>query len=182
MVNVAILTMVILSQPVSIPMVYGLAECSSWPINKEQLESNGISVVAIREGNGRVLVRLKHKSSGRKVNAVAFNLGQREVGWTFWSVRSPTSIAIMIAESPECRIAVTYQQALSSWTTEAKDWLKEKSTCLGVATWRGRSYTMWPCSWSISRSGEGTITSIDAVGPGVMMGGSLVDASGYISP
>lgn len=177
MIDATILALAILSQPAPIPMTYGVAECSGWPLTAGQLSDDGIKVLGVHQSTGRVMVRLLHVASKRRAHMVAFKLGSRETGWTVWSIRAPTRIAALIAASPLCRVTATYQQVLS-WPQAARDWLAERSTCYGAATWRGQSYAVWPCIWSTERSGEGSVSSLAGIGPGIEAGGSGAEAAG----
>ena len=148
-----IVALAILSQPAPVPMVYGLAECSGWPLTASQLAADGIRVQSVRARPRRIMARLIHPATRRRANLVAHRIGSRETGWTVWSVRAPSRVAALIAASPLCRQVATYQQALS-WPQAARDWLTSRSTCYGAATWRARPYSAWPCSWTTTRAGE----------------------------
>ncbi len=177
MIQVTALALAILSQPAPVPMVYGIMECSEWPLTQGQLASDGIRVVSVHQAPGRRWARLEHPASGRRANFVAFRLGSREAGWSVWSVRAPSTIRSMLASSPVCRVALTYDQ-VRALPAAQRDWIAARSTCYGAATWRGRSYSVWPCSWSTERAGEGSVTNWAAVGPGVLAGGSGAEAAG----
>lgn len=173
----AIIALAILSQPAPVPMVYGIAECSGWPLTAGELADDGIRVEGVHQRAGRVMVRLLHPSTGRRAHLVAHRLGSREAGWSVWSVRAPTRVAALIAASPACRVSLTYDQ-VRSLPAAQRDWIAARSTCYGAATWRGRAFTVWPCIWSSERAGQGTVSTWAAVGPGVLAGGSGAEAAG----
>lgn len=177
MINTAILTLALLSQPAPVPMTYGIAECSGWPLGVEQLSDDGISVDGVHVRPRRVMVRLRHVAKGRRAHLVAHRLGSREEGWSVWSVRAPARVAALIAASDKCRVTATYQQVLQ-WPQAARDWVAARSTCYGAATWRGRAYSVWPCIWSSERAGQGSVSNLAGIGPGVMAGGSGAVAAG----
>lgn len=171
----AVISLAILSQPVPVPLVYGVAECSGWPLTKNQLAADGILVQSVHVRANRVMARLYHPATKRRAHLVAHRVGSREAGWTVWSLRAPSAVAQLIAASPACRIATSYQQVMT-WPVAAKVWLADRSTCYGEATWRGRAYVSWPCIWATDRAG--TVTSLDGIGPGVTAGGSGAAAAG----
>jgi len=173
----AIIALAILSQPAPVPMVYGVVECSSWPLSRGQLADDGIRVLSVHQRARRVMARLYHPATKRRANLVAFRLGSREAGWTVWSVRAPSRVAAMIAASPVCRAAYTYAQVVGL-PVAVRNWIAERSTCYGAATWRGRAYSVWPCRWSITRSGQGSVSNLAGIGPGVMAGGDGAAAAG----
>lgn len=176
-----VIALAILSQPAPVPMTYGLAECSAWPLTRGQLADDGIRVQSVHVKPRRVMARLVHAATGRRGHLVAHKLGSREAGWAVWSIRAPSRVAALIAASPDCRVVATYQQAMA-WPTAARDWLAERSTCYGAATWRGRAYSVWPCVWSTDRVGQGSVSNLAGIGPGVLAGGSGRIAAGVEDP
>jgi hypothetical protein len=172
-----VVALAILSQPAPIPMTYGIAECSSWPLSRAQLADDGIRVQSVHLRAGRVTAHLLHPTAGRRAHLVAHRIGSREAGWSVWSIRGPSRVTALIAASPACRVTATYAQVMG-WPTAARDWLTARSTCYGSATWRGRVYSVWPCIWSTERAGQGSITNLAGIGPGVMAGGSGAVAAG----
>jgi hypothetical protein len=182
--HTAVLALAILSapaRPAQVPLVYWLTECSAWPLSPAQLADDGIRVDWVRVRPGRVSVHLSHRATRRRAMLEAHRLGSREAGWSVWSIRGPVSIRRLMADSPLCRIVATYTQA-RDWPAVAKAWLQARSTCYGSATWRGRVYTVWPCRWSTERAGQGTVTQVDGIGPGVLQGGSGRIAAGVTDP
>ena len=168
----------VLSQPAPVPTSYWLAECNGWPLSRAQVVGQGIRVVSVHKRARRVLVRLDHPATRRRAHLVAHRLGSREAGWSVWSVRGPTRVrTLMAASSSTCRVVATYTQA-RSWPAAVKSWLAARSTCYGSATWRGRPFVSWPCRWATERAGQGTITNLAAIGPGVLAGGSGAAAAG----
>jgi|GEM_PF-6343233 len=175
--SAAIIALAILSQPAPVPMTYGIVECNGWPLSVGQVTDDGIRVVSNHVRISRAMTRLVHVATKRRANMVAHKIGSRETGWTVWSIRTPTRVAALIAASPACRVALTYAQVIQlapAW----RNWIAERSTCYGSATWRGRAYSVWPCVWSTSRAGHGSITNLAAIGPGVIAGGSGAEAAG----
>jgi len=177
MIHTAILALAILSQPAPVPMTYGIVECNGWPLAVGTVTDDGIRVVSNHIRNDRAMTRLLHVATGRRANMVAFKIGSREVGWTVWSIRTPSRVAALIAASPACRVALTYAQVIGL-APAMRNWIAARSTCYGSATWRGRAYSVWPCIWSTERAGEGSITNLSGIGPGVMAGGSGAAAAG----
>ena len=175
-----LIAIAILSSPAPVPTSYGVVECSGWPLSRGQLHASGIRVVRVHQRPGRVLVRLDRPATRQRANLVAFRLGSREAGWTVWSVRGPTVVLQMIASSPKCRNALTYKQ-VRQLPTAWRNWIAERSTCYGSATWRGRAFTVWPCVWSTSRAGQGSISNLAGIGPGILAGGSGLEAAGVTS-
>jgi len=164
--------------PAPVAMSYWIAECNGWPLAKSDLADDGIRVDRVSSRPGRVTVRLSHPATRRRAHLVAHRLGSREAGWSVWSVRGPTAVGKLMKASDKCRVVATYTQA-RSWPKAARDWLLERSTCYGSATWRGRVYRVWPCVWSTERAGQGSITNLAAIGPGVIAGGSGAAAAGF---
>jgi hypothetical protein len=164
-------------RPARVPLVYWLAECSVWPLSPAQLADDGIRVDWVRTHPERVSVHLSHRATRRRAMLAAHRLGSRETGWSVWSIRGPVSIKRLMVDAPACRVVSTYAAA-AVWSAPAVDWLQARSTCYGSATWRGRVYTVWPCRWSTERAGQGTVTQVDGIGPGVLQGGSGRIAAG----
>lgn len=176
-INTAILTLAILSQPAPVPMVYGIVDCNGWPLAVGQVTDDGIRVVANHIRAGRATTRLLHVASGVRANMVAHKLGSTGDGYTAWTVRVPARVAALVAASPACRLAITYAQ-IGTLTVAQRNWIAARSTCYGAATWRGRAYKVWPCIWSTERASEGSVTTLSGIGPGIMSGGSGAEAAG----
>lgn len=182
MTSAAILALTILSapvQPAQVPLSYWLAECSSWPMVRGELADTGIRVQSLKVTPGRVSAYLRHPQTRQRAAFRAIRLGSREAGWSVWSIRGPAAISRLMASSAACRVVATYTD-VRSWPVAARQWLQARSTCYGSATWRGRSYASWPCRWATERAGQGTVTQIDGIGPGVLQGGSGAEAAGVI--
>ncbi len=177
----ALITIAILSQPAPLPKTYAVAECQGFPLTRDQLSDDEIKVVAVHNKGRRVAALLRKVGTKRRAILVAYRLGSREAGWTVWSIRGPTRVLKLIQDSPNCRASGTYKQAMN-WPTAPLNWLKRRSVCHGVATWRGKAFTVWPCGWEATRPGDGTVTTLTGIGPGVMSGGNIYDAAGVDRP
>jgi hypothetical protein len=172
----AVVLMVQLTTLPPVPRSYWLAECSAWPITMDDLP-DGVQLTKIRVRPGHVWALFVKPSTRQRGVLEAYRLGSREQGWSIWSVRGPTVARDVMAVSPACRVVATYQQVMA-WSAPARDWLAARSTCYGSATWRGRNYNVWPCRWSTERIGQGSVSALIGIGPGVMYGGSGREAAG----
>jgi hypothetical protein len=122
---------------------------------------------AMNRGNMR---RLDYEMAGRRVHGVTHRLGSQRSGWSWYAVRGPVPLRAELALAG-CRV-VPYTTAKSE-PPPVNAWLEAAGmTCCGAATWRGRAFTSWPCSWTTEREGQGTVTRLDGYGPGVVGGRS----------
>lgn len=182
MINAILLAVLILSapaRPAPVPVSYWLAECSSWPLTAAQLADDGIRVSWVHAQPRRVTAYLVRLATRQRAMVSAVRVGSREAGWSVWSVRGPDSLRRAMVGSAACRAVATYTEA-RSWPLAARNWIQARCTCYGSATWRGRAYASWPCRWSTERVGQGTVTQIDGIGPGVLQGGSGRQAAGVM--
>lgn len=165
-----IVAMAVLSAPVQPQMNYFLAECQTLPST-----ANHTAMVAVNNKGHRASYQMR--ISNTRVMAETHYLGNYNPPWSFWTARGPQELRdAYVAEG--CTI-IEYTDIPTMTPVARKDWIMDRSTCYGSATWRGRAYTVWPCKWSTERSGEGSVSSLDGVGPGVETGTSGSDAAGF---
>lgn len=152
--------------------MYWIAECEigSWPVVKDALGDDGITVLAHSVTSTHAWGLLY--KGGNIATLEAHSMGIRVAGYYTWIVRAPYQIRTVFL-IPECPVRRYYSEVLAL-PVAAKDWVLDRSTCLGTATWDGNAYTEWPCIWASERVGSGTILG---VAPGVMSGGTTEDAS-----
>ena len=158
-----------------VPRNYWLAECSSWPLNKQALTADGFTVRWIRARPGQRQVYATNPN-GRRVMLSAHRIGSMNGGYSMWIVRGPPGMKVIMIDSGDCQAVASYPVMRATWAPADRTWIRVRSTCYGSATWRGRSYSVWPCRWAQDRAGS--VTSLDGLGPGVLSGGSGAIAAG----
>ena len=156
---------------------YYLLECSRWPL-MDGKQKNGVLQISSEIDAKRIYVVLHY--NGRRYAVSGDRLGSREAGWHVYSARMPVALADVLATYPAiCRHVRTWPQVMDL-PLAARNWIKAKSVCHGVASIGGATLTEWPCWWQGRRAGF-AVTSINALSPGVLYGQSSKAAVGTIS-
>lgn len=154
-----------------------VAECNAGWLNAQFVYGGNVERRRRTRGTtrGHIIIR---NGSTKQVHAFAFaKIGQRVGGWTWYSVRSTGNMKAAMLADPRCRISQSWASAWSGLPAGVRDWLKERSTCIGEATRGARTIGVWRC-------GQVGVTEvrIDGIGPTVLWGGSIYSASGAPIP
>ena len=166
--GIVLAVVLVLSSPAP-TLNYWIAECQDLPST-----ANTTAVVAVSGTGSRVAYELL--VDGVRVMGQSHYLGEYNPAWSFWSVRGPVELRAAYA-ALGCTV-IDYSAVPTLVPTARRKWIIARSTCYGEATWRGVIYTSWPCIWDDERSGEGVVTTLSGVGPGVLAGGDGAQAAG----
>lgn len=148
---------------------YAIVECGLWPWVGDFAIDTELRQLSKRTRGKRLHVVFRVLKRKIRASLQARLLGTI-AGRKVWSVRGPVKLrAALLAAG--CSVA-PYSQAMSLPPAKLA-WVKERSTCVGEATRKSKTITVWPC-------GQAGTTEIrlDGLAPRVLYGGNAFAAAG----